>query len=109
MKTGTKIGKILIIVVASLLLISLSVSAASKEELKIATWEDISTFDPGWMTSGERELMIMSCLYNGLVKYKEGSWEIVPDLAESWEVASDGKSVVFHLRKNVQFHKALVK
>ncbi len=69
MKTGTKIGKILIIVVASLLLISLSVSAASKEELKIATWEDISTFDPGWMTSGERELMIMSCLYNGLVKY----------------------------------------
>ncbi len=105
MKTGMKIGKILIIVAASLLLFSLSVSAASKEELKIATWEDISTFDPGWMTSGERELMIMSCLYNGLVKYKEGSWEIVPDLAESWEVASDGKSVVFHLRKNVQFHK----
>jgi peptide/nickel transport system substrate-binding protein len=105
MKTGMKIGKILMIVAASLLLFSFSVSAVSKEEIKIATWEDISTFDPGWMTSGERELMIMSCLYNGLVKYKEGSWEIVPDLAESWEVASDGKSVVFHLRKNVQFHK----
>ncbi len=73
--------------------------------LKIATWEDVNTFDPGWMTSGERELAIMTCLYNGLVKYKEGSWEIVPDLAESWEVAPDGKSVIFHLRKGVQFHK----
>ncbi len=79
--------------------------AAGKTELKIATWEDVNTFDPGWMTSGERELTIMTCLYNGLVKYKEGGWEIVPDLAESWEVAPGGKAVTFHLRKGAQFHK----
>ncbi len=100
-----KIGKILMLVATSLLLFSLSVSAGGKDELKMATWEDVNTFDPGWMTSGERELMIMSCLYNGLVKYKEGSWEIVPDLAESWEMAPDGKAVTFRLRKGVQFHK----
>ncbi|NOY09426.1 MAG: hypothetical protein GXP33_11370 [Spirochaetes bacterium] len=79
--------------------------AAGKNELKIATWEDVNTFDPGWMTSGERELTIMTCLYNGLVKYKEGSWKVVPDLAKSWEVSPDGKSVTFHLRKGVQFQK----
>lgn len=79
--------------------------ARQRDELKIARWDDINTFDPGWMTSGDRELTIMKCLYNGLVKYREGSWEIVPDLAESWEAAEDGKSVVFHLRKGVQFHK----
>ncbi|RLC15080.1 MAG: ABC transporter substrate-binding protein, partial [Deltaproteobacteria bacterium] len=79
--------------------------AKSNDQLKIAIWEDVSTFDPGWMTSGERELAIMSCLFNGLVKYKEGSWDIVPDLAESWDISSDGLSVVFHLRKGVQFHK----
>ncbi len=103
-----KIGKILILVAASLLLFSFSVSAKGsqeEEELKIATWEDVNTFDPVWMTSGERELTIMTCLYNGLVKYKEGGWEIVPDLAESWEVAPGGKAVTFHLRKGVQFHK----
>jgi len=41
-------SKILIMMTA-LLLLSFSVSAVSavsKEELKIATWEDISTFDP---------------------------------------------------------------
>jgi peptide/nickel transport system substrate-binding protein len=105
MKSALRIGNILILLIAFLLLSAFSVSAAGKDELKIATWEDISTFDPGWMTSAERELTIMSCLYNGLVKYKEGSWDIVPDLAESWEIDPDGKSVVFHLRKNVQFHK----
>ena len=105
MKPDLKMGKILILMIAFLLLLSFSVSAVSKEELKIATWEDISTFDPGWMTSAERELIIMSSLYNGLVKYKEGSWDVVPDLAESWDEAPDGKSIVFHLRKHVQFHK----
>ena len=105
MKTDLKIGKILILMIAVLLLLSFSVSAASKEELKIATWEDINTMDPGWLTSVERELTIMNCLYNGLVKYKEGTWEVVPDLAESWKVSTDGKEITFHLRKGVTFHK----
>ncbi len=85
--------------------IAFSSESAGKGELKIAMWEDVSTFDPGWMTSAERELVIMSCLYNGLVKYKEGTWDIVPDLAESWEISPDGKIITFKLRKGVQFHK----
>ncbi len=105
-----KIGKIFILVTALLLLFSFSASAKGsqeqeKDELKIATWEDVNTFDPGWMTSGERELTIMTCLYNGLVKYKEGSWEIVPDLAESWEISKDGKEITFYLQKGIMFHK----
>ncbi len=84
---------------------SFSAAAAGKNELKIATWEDVNTFDPGWMTSGERELTIMSCLYNGLVKYKEGTFESIPDLAESWESSQDAKTITFKLRKGVQFHK----
>lgn len=79
-------------------------SVIAGDQIKIATWDDVNSFDPAWMSSAERELTIMSCLYNGLVKYKEGSWEIVPDLAESWEVAPDGKSMTFKLRKGVQFH-----
>jgi len=105
MKTGATIGKILITVTVFLLFISFSVSAEGKNELKIATWAGVNTFDPGWMTSGERELTIMTCLYDGLVKYKEGSWKVVPDLATSWDVSPDGKSVTFHLRKGVKFQK----
>ena len=94
-----KVKTIVILLLGILLIGSSTAFSAGKDELKIAVWEDVSTFDPGWMTSGERELAIMSCLYNGLVKYKEGSWAIVPDLAESWEISPDGLSVVFHLRK----------
>jgi peptide/nickel transport system substrate-binding protein len=100
-----RISSLLTLTVFGLSLCLLPAAATAADQIKIATWEDISTFDPGWMTSAERELIIMSSLYNGLVKYKEGSWDIVPDLAESWDTAPDGKSVVFHLRKNVQFHK----
>lgn len=100
-----KFSSLVALTLFGLALCVLPAVATAGDIIKIATWEDVSTFDPGWMTSGERELTIMSCLYNGLVKYKEGSWDIVPDLAESWDVAPDGKSVIFHLRKNVQFQK----
>ncbi len=77
----------------------------SKGELKIANWGDINTLDPSFMTSTERELTIMSCIFSGLVKYKEGTWDIVPDLALSWDISTDNKEITFHLRKGVQFQK----
>lgn len=100
-----KTRAIIVFVLAILLMGSGPAFCSGKDELKIAMWEDVSTYDPGWMTSAERELVIMSCMYNGLVKYKEGSWEIVSDLAESWDISKDGKTVTFYLKKGVQFHK----
>ena len=99
-------GKWLLIVLLAVCLLSPVLCFAEAEQaLKIAKWEDINTFDPGWLTSGDRELTIMDCLYNGLVRYEEGSWNVVPDLAESWTTSEDGKAVTFKLRKGVRFHK----
>ncbi len=97
--------RLLLVVFLAVFFLSPALFAGTKDELKIAKWEDINTFDPGWLTSGDRELTIMDCLYNGLVKYKEGTWDVIPDLAESWTKSPDGKEITFKLRKGVQFHK----
>ncbi|HET7095702.1 MAG TPA: ABC transporter substrate-binding protein, partial [Thermomicrobiales bacterium] len=40
----------------------------------------------------------------GLTRYKPGTIELEPALAEKWEQSTDGLSYVFHLRPNVTFH-----
>lgn len=42
-------------------------------------------------------------IFNGLVKYDKNI-RLVGDLAERWDVSQDGKTITFHLRKNVTWH-----
>ncbi len=64
---------------------------------------DASKLDPGNVTDGE-SIQRMDNIFEGLVEYKKGSTEIQPCLATSWEMSSDGKEIVFNLRKDVKFH-----
>ncbi|MDA3790297.1 MAG: ABC transporter substrate-binding protein [Desulfobacula sp.] len=75
------------------------------EILKIGRWQDITTLDPAFMNSLSRELTIMNCVYNGLVKYNEGTSNIVPDLAKSWDISRDGHEITFYLQEGVMFHR----
>ncbi|MBD0372464.1 MAG: hypothetical protein ICV60_16590 [Pyrinomonadaceae bacterium] len=45
----------------------------------------------------------LSLILEGLVAAGEGAG-VVPALAESWEISSDGRTYTFHLRENVRFH-----
>jgi peptide/nickel transport system substrate-binding protein len=61
-----------------------------------------STLDP--ITSNEMiALRITELVFNGLVGIDEKQ-QIVPELAERWEVSKDGRTYTFFLRKDVTWH-----
>ena len=43
-------------------------------------------------------------LYDGLVRYKDGTLEVEPALATSWNISNDGTEYTFSLRQGVKFH-----
>ena len=85
------------------------VSLARAEEAKqggsmIVTYkDDVSTLDPAIGYDWQNWSMIKS-LFDGLMDYAPGTTDLVPDLAESYEVAPDGLSYTFKLRQGVKFH-----
>ena len=77
-------------------------STAAKDELTVVQGTEVTTLDPQ-QTQGIDGIAIVRHLFNGLV-FIDAKGEIVPDLAERWEVAADQVTWTFHLRKGVKFH-----
>ena len=68
---------------------------------------DVATLDPAIGYDWQNWSMIKS-LFNGLMGYKPGTTELIPDLAESFTVSADGKVYTFKLRSGVKFHNGRV-
>ncbi len=49
-------------------------------------------------------LMVCAQIFEPLVAFEPGTTNVVPALAESWEVSDDLLTWTFHLRKGVKFH-----
>src|SRR6185312_11007794 len=45
-------------------------------------------------------------LFDQLVEFEHGSTNIIPGLAERWDVSQDDTVFTFHLRKGVKFHES---
>ncbi|HEY4715921.1 MAG TPA: peptide-binding protein [bacterium] len=55
------------------------------------------------LASDSASFDIIGLVYNGIVKYDE-NLNLTGDLAESWDISRDCRTVVFHLRKGVRWH-----
>lgn len=59
--------------------------------------------DPIQVTDGE-SFKVTQQIYDTVVMYKPGTTEVIPGLAEEWDVSDDGKTWTFYLREGVKFH-----
>lgn len=80
------------------------VMAQGARTLRVRFGSDISQLDPARIFQNENQ-SIASHIYSGLVQYDQRTNAIVPDLATSHEVSSDGTTWTFKLRPNVTWHK----
>jgi len=77
--------------------------AAKENTLVFGRGGDSVGLDPAYETDGN-SFMVCDNVYEALVSYADESTELQPGLAESWDIAPDGKTYTFHLRKGVKFH-----
>ena len=80
-----------------------SLPARAAGDIVITYKDDVSTLDPAIGYDWQNWSIIKS-LFDGLMDYKPGTTELVPDLAESYEITNDGKTFTFKLRSGVKFH-----
>lgn len=75
---------------------------SSGGELQYAMSAQPPTLDPHMTTAGNTRAVSRN-IFEGLVA-NNSEYEVVPMLAESWEISNDNKTYTFHLREGVKFH-----
>lgn len=75
---------------------------AEPKVVRINTTADPDSLDP-WRSAASDTEAIFHNVFEGLCLY-DSAGNIIPGLAESWEISEDGKTYTFHLRKDVTFH-----
>ena len=73
-----------------------------EENLRVAMFTEIDNMDPYKSAAADTET-IMNNIFDGLFDTDEEG-NLVPQLAESYDVSEDNKEYTFHLREGVKFH-----
>ena len=97
-----RIAKLFLLVFVIAALAFIPVKGFAKETLVYGTTDKVIDMDP----ANAYDFHTWEIFYNifqGLLKYPAGKTNIVPGLAESYDVSSDGMEYTFKLRKGVEF------
>jgi peptide/nickel transport system substrate-binding protein len=89
---------------------SVSVNPACEEEpvsggsVTYARQLEVVTLNPREIKNGNGDIFADEMLYSPLVRNDpDGSAEVVPGLAEKWDVSKDGLTYTFHIRPGMKF------
>ena len=99
-------GRLLVTTLAVLVATAPAVAferAGDRKILVFAGRQEVPTIDPSVKYDWSIRMM-QQALYDGLVKYVGNPPEIVPWLAERWEISPDARTWTFHLAKTARFH-----
>ena len=94
------VGAFLLVIVATLS--SCAFAADTSKYLIVAVDPDYESFDPGRAYEVYAQL-VTNAVYNTLVNFEGSLDNLVPDLAESYEVTSDATVFTFRLNKDAAF------
>ncbi|HDR27869.1 ABC transporter substrate-binding protein [Rhodovulum sp.] len=89
---------------ASAGMLALIGAGASAQTLVYCSEGSPEGFDPALYTAGTTFDASSHPVYNRLVEFETGTTNVVPGLAESYEVSDDGLEYTFKLRQGVKFH-----
>ncbi|PPE77078.1 ABC transporter substrate-binding protein, partial [Kaistia algarum] len=78
-------------------------TAAEAKTLVYCAEGSPENFNPQINTTGT-SLDAARPAFNQLVQFEPGTTNVIPGLAEKWDVSPDGTVITFHLRKGVKFH-----
>ncbi|PTW41678.1 MULTISPECIES: ABC transporter substrate-binding protein [Rhodovulum] len=87
----------------SALALTMATAAAAQQTLVYCSEGSPEGFDPALYTSGTTFDAAGQAVYARLVEFKTGTTEVVPGLAESYDISEDGKTYTFHLRPGIKF------
>jgi peptide/nickel transport system substrate-binding protein len=73
------------------------------EALVVGQIAEPQSLDPHAVTA-TNDFRILVNMYDGLVRFADGTLQVEPALAESWEISEDGLTYTFSLRSGVTFH-----
>lgn len=76
---------------------------AQRTDITVAMQLEPPHLDPTGGAAGAIDSVLYANVFEGLTRFTE-SGEVVPGLAESWEISEDGLTYTFTLREGVTFH-----